>query len=141
QYNPDEEIRTIQRKLHLRNVEENVSREQSRRTVFQRFPLLAPAAGLAAVLALSLLPLITRTTTDRGKEDVRLKGLTPQLQVFLKQNPEPLKLKSGDTVREGDVLQLRFLRRPRQPYAALSRDHPDGRSVEERRPDRPVIRL
>jgi hypothetical protein len=110
QYKVQEEVGTIKRKVHLRDVEEKFNREKAKKPVWLRLPMLVPAAGLAALLAISLLPyLVQQTSVVTAPEGNRIKGLPPQLQVFLKQDAAPVQLKDGDTARQGDVLQLRYI--------------------------------
>ncbi len=122
-YNPEVETRAIERKLHLKTVEENMAKEQKRKTRFAGMPWLIPAAGMVTIILFLTFPtVLTDYFQQQSAGGIRIKGLAPKLEIFYSKNSGPVKLENGDTVNQNDVLQLRYLSAGKKYGAIFSLD-------------------
>ena len=76
---------------------------------FQRFFYVPAFAVLAIVFGLLLYPMFAQS--HNNDEPMRMKGLQPTMHVYRESGSDakPQELKAGETVRQGDVLQLSYV--------------------------------
>ncbi len=108
EFNAEEEIAGIKRKVHL---EEVISGAKIKRmfSLPKRY-VFAPAAGLALILVLALIPYFNRQFSAPVQQvaSIRTKGITSKLFVYVKRDGKIAELHHGDKAHEGELLQLQY---------------------------------
>ena len=108
-YPPEIQARQIEKKYEQAYGKKKRERRSMARPGMRSF---AYALSTAAVILIILIPvrnMLRQTSSQGGREEIRLKGLNPRLVVYRKNGAEINRLENGASAAPGDVIQLSYV--------------------------------